>query len=60
MNSYSKSLDRALDSMIPWQKASSNRGRYRGKVKSGEVVVVLGSGESAKDPLYKNAKTTRE
>lgn len=58
MQKYSKQVDEVLLSLAPWLKPKKARGsiRHHGKIKSGEVVVVLDSGETADDPLYKNAK----
>lgn len=58
---YQKKLERMLNAAVPWQKrASGRRESLRGKVKPGEVVVILERGESANDPLYSDARTIRE
>jgi hypothetical protein len=63
MKDYSKGVDKVLNDMVPWKdrkEASRRLGAHGGKVKPGEVVVVLGGGESANHPLFKNAKVIRE
>lgn len=60
---YTKKIERMFDSMVPWQKKQAGRRlreSLRGKVKPGEVVVILEAGESMSDPLFSGAKITRE
>lgn len=60
LSSYSKKLDRLVDSFAPWQNARSRAMRLRDKVKPGEVVVILDSEDSPDHPLFAGARTSRE
>ena len=59
---YGKSLERALEQMLPWQPSSRKTGylRRRGRVKSGEVKVILDRGESGDLDLFAGADIVRE
>lgn len=60
LQNYGKKLERHLDLMTPWRKRRGwTRGLAKGKLKSGEVMVVLGNEDSPEDPLYAGARTTR-
>ena len=59
LQKHAKSVERMLEDAVPWQK-HARRSTLAGKVRPGEVVVVLSSGETADDPLYSDAKVTRE
>lgn len=61
LNKYAKSVEKMLDGMTPWVKRRGwARGLSKGNMQPGEVVVVLGDGDMANDPLFEGAKTTRE
>jgi hypothetical protein len=60
MKDYARKLDKSFDQMVPWQRDSRRLAHMRGKVKSGEVVVLLEDGDTSKNPLFKDAKTKRE
>jgi hypothetical protein len=60
LNKYQKSLDRSLRKMTPWKKDASRLSKLRGKVKSGEVAVVLSGGESSNHPLFDDLRVIRE
>lgn len=60
MQHYAKQIERNLDKMVPWRKVSSRLADLRGKVKPGEVVVLLEGDEAADHPLYRGAKVKRE
>lgn len=61
LQQYGKKIDRMLDRMTPWRKRRGwARGLTKGKVEPGEIVVMLDEGDSPNDPLFKDAKTTRE
>lgn len=48
-------------SNTPWRKVSqARRERLSKHVKPGEVAVILGSGDSSANPLFKDAKILRE
>lgn len=53
---YSDNVLKALDRMTPWRIRSRRDDLIQSGMKPGEVVVQLGSGDSANDPLYKGAK----
>jgi len=58
---YGKDLERMFEDAIPWRKkASRRRESLRGKVKPGEVVVVLEGTDAADLELYSDAKVVRE
>lgn len=58
MRRYEKDVEKMLDGLTPWRKSLSMRRRNLESmgVKPGEVVVILDSGDSASNPLYKDAK----
>jgi hypothetical protein len=58
MQSYIKKLFRAIEDIVPWTR-SNKMGDLHGKVKPGEIRVILDEGESSKDPLFKGAKVSR-
>lgn len=61
LSDYSKTLERNLMSNTPWRKVSqARRERLSKHVKPGEVAVILGSGDSSANPLFKDAKILRE
>lgn len=63
MKKYSEDVEKTLDSLAPWlkrKKASRRLGAFGGKLKPGEAAVMLDGGESANNPLFKNAKIVRE
>lgn len=59
---YGKALERALDDVVPWQKSPRRNAylRRKGKIKSGEVKVILDPGEAGDIGLYDGAKIVRE
>jgi hypothetical protein len=57
---HSRNLEKAIDDMTPWVENRSRIRRMRGRITPGEVVVILDGGESPTDPLYVDAKITRE
>ena len=61
LGDYVKKLNKQLASALPWIKsqAGSNLAGLRGKVKSGEVVVMLDAGETKNHPLYEDAKISK-
>lgn len=56
LKKYQKQVDKSLDAMVPWSRASSRLSGLRGKVKSGEVVVMLDGSDIKDDDLYKDAQ----
>lgn len=62
LNSYNKSLEKVLDSMTPWTKKQHGKlAGLRNQLKSGEVMVILGEGESASNlPIDKSMKVVKE
>lgn len=61
LSDYQKKLEKALDDAVPWRHATRRRASLRGKVKPGEVAVILEKGESASLPIFKEAENvTRE
>ena len=58
MQKYMQQINDVLLELVPWMKKKHGRPMrsYHGKVKPGEVVVILDSGETADLDLYKNAK----
>ncbi len=60
MADYAKSVQKMLDNLTPWQKKDGlpTLG-LRGKVKSGEIVVIPDGTVSANDPLFKDAKVMK-
>jgi len=60
MQQYAKKIGKALDASIPWKKTSRSRESLRGKVKPGEVVVLLDGGEQLDPEFTKGAKVARE
>lgn len=62
LTKYQRDIERSLNALTPWRnKHSALRERLlRQGVKPGEIVVVLGPGESADSPLYEGAKIIRE
>jgi len=60
---HSDSIHKTIESMIPWaseKRPRSKLAHLRGKVKPGEVVVVLDAGDRADLELYQDAKILRE
>ncbi len=59
MRNYSKKLESALDSLIPWtasSRFSSLRRRYEGKMPEGsQVIVEFDANDSPDSSLYKAA-----
>ena len=61
LNKYTKKVEKMLDGLTPWVKRRGwARGLSKGELQPGEIVVVLGEGDMATDPLFEGAKTTRE
>lgn len=61
LNKYIKKLNNSLDNAIPWtKKAPSRLANLQGRVKPGEVAVVLDAGDQYLKDLYKGAKVIRE
>lgn len=61
LEKYAKKLHGLVEKMTPWRKkAGSLRKSMQGKVKPGEVVVLLDDGDTSALPLYKGAKTLKE
>lgn len=60
LRDYQRKLVRSLDEMAPWIGASRRLQSLRGKIKPGEVRVILGAGESADIPLFEDAQITKE
>lgn len=63
LRDYQKDVEKMLDNMVPWRKRnrrSSGIQNHRGKIKPGEVVVLLEGEEPANYPLFQNAKVIRE
>ena len=60
LKQYSDKVKKSLDASIPWKKTSRSKESLRGKVKPGEVVVLLESGEQLDPEFTKGAKVTRE
>lgn len=64
MKDYTNSVDKTLREALPWkgQQRSSKLANLRasGKIKPGEVVVMLEAGESGNNPLFADARTVRE
>ncbi|MCK5606804.1 hypothetical protein KAR91_33185 [Candidatus Pacearchaeota archaeon] len=61
LNTYAKKIERMLDGFTPWRKRRGwARGLAKGKVKPGEIMVVLEDGDMPNDPLFLDANTTRE
>jgi hypothetical protein len=60
LSKYTKSLEKVLSNITPWRKRRGwARGLAKGKLEPGEVMVVLDEGDTPRDPLYKDANTTR-
>lgn len=60
---HSDSLQKSIESIAPWQfkgRARSKLAHLRGKVKPGEVVVMLDEGDQADLGIYEDAKLIRE
>ena len=56
MEKYSKSVEKMVESLTPWD-VTEKRSSWRGRVKSGEVVVIADDpDDNLNDPLYKGAK----
>jgi hypothetical protein len=60
MSSYAKKVDRVISGMVPWQKATSRTAHLRGKVKPGEVVIMLDGDESLDSSFIEGVKVVRE
>lgn len=62
LESYHKSLQKAIDSMTPWSKRQHNRlAGLRSQLKSGEAMVILGKGERAEQlPILPGMKVVKE
>lgn len=59
MRDYSKSIEKMLDSLTPWESSTGhNLKSLRKKVKSGTVSVILDPGEK-NNPLYEGANIIR-
>ncbi len=60
LGDYSNSVQKMLDNLTPWQKKESlpTLG-LRGKVKSGEIVVIPDGTVGPNDPLFKDAKVMK-
>lgn len=55
LKKYQKQIDKSLDAMVPWLRASNRLGGLRGKVKPGEAVVMLDGSDVMDQDLYKDA-----
>jgi len=62
LDRYSRSIDRLFDSALPWRPAQSRRERLfrSGKLKSGEVAVILDAGDDPNNPLFKDVQVIKE
>lgn len=60
MNRYAKSIERYIKKIAPWVKDRGRVDRLRGRAKPGEMVVVLGAGESADNELFRGLKVIKE
>lgn len=63
LQKYQKGVEKNLNHIVYWKKGrqrDSLRERYKGRINPGEVVAVLGAGESSNHPLFKGTKIIRE
>lgn len=64
LDRYSKQLRRLIDRLTPWKKSASGLGlreKLRGKVKPGEIVILLDEGESSiNNPLFEGVRQVRK
>lgn len=60
LQKHAKQLDRTIASMVPWQKATSRTAHLRGKVKPGEVAIILDGDESLDKRFTEGVKVIRE
>lgn len=59
MKSYVKDLGKMLDRLTPWRSGARRLANLRGKVKPGEVVVMLDDGDTPNSPVFKDAKISK-
>jgi hypothetical protein len=59
LDDYAKRVRRVLDGITPWLSRTTRVASLRAKGEKGKIVVMLDSGDSPKDPLFKGAKTHR-
>lgn len=64
LNKYAKTLRNLVDQLTPWKKPAGGLGlreKLRGKVKPGEIVILLDEGESSiNNPLFEGVKQVRK